>query len=403
MKLFITISIVVILAIGLVASFEIIKRQREIQAVAVDSLEAEDSTLSGNASSASDSSASKGSYVVFGLSTPAPVSLFQPSFPNYATFYYPWYHSLTTDGGWSYWQDSGHAPPQNWFSNYLPDVYSDRFDPSTELYSSNDVNSFYWQLGKMAEARMEVSISSWWGQGHKTDETFGKIVNDYMTRVDNPYPNLRWAIYYEKEGVSLSGSTPNNPTTAEIVSDLKYLSSNYFSKNSYLKVNNTPVVFVYADSTDGCTTVERWKDAISQSGLGVYLVMKVFSGYANCASQPNSWHQYAPANRSGQHGSYSYYVSPGFWKDGESPRLSRNAADFETGVTNMVNAQTAWKLVETWNELGEGSGVEPADEVVQTKSGSAAQNSNPTQGQFKNTYIDILARHLPPLEAGTGR
>ena len=88
---------------------------------------------------------------------------FQPTAPYYATFFYPWY---------PHWSSEGHAPPRNWFSNYLPDPKPNVFDPATELYNSNDDAIIYWQLRKMYEARLEVAISSWWGRDHKTDRTF---------------------------------------------------------------------------------------------------------------------------------------------------------------------------------------------------------------------------------------
>ena len=52
------------------------------------------------------------------------------------------------------------------------------------------------------------------------------------------------------------------------------------------------MVFVYADGGDSCGMADRWKQA---NTVDAYIVLKVFSGYTNCASQPDSWHQYAPA------------------------------------------------------------------------------------------------------------
>src|SRR5947209_5758654 len=77
--------------------------------------------------------------------TKAAAAAFQPSPPYYATFFYPWYQAPGTDGLWSDWNDNGHTPPQNWFSNYLPDPNPSIFDPATELYSSSDDKIIYWQ------------------------------------------------------------------------------------------------------------------------------------------------------------------------------------------------------------------------------------------------------------------
>ena len=65
----------------------------------------------------------------------------------------------------------------------------------------------------------------------------------------------------------------------------------------------------------------------------------------------------------------------------------------------MVVAPVTWKLVETWNEWGEGTAVEPGDQVIQTRNGSA--RIDPKGASFKNRYIEVLHELLPPLEQGS--
>ncbi len=369
--------------------------------------EAENGNVSGPVSVITgDSSTSNNSYIQFTQQ----ISEFQPSAPYYATFYYPWYKTQTVDGSWSYWQDNGHSPPNNWFANYLPDYDPAQFNPTVELYSSLDDRVIYWQLRKLAEAKQEVAISSWWNPQHKTDIAFSHIISDLMQRSDNPYPNFRWALYYEKEGDNSHGLV-NDPQVSELVSDLNYIADNYANKSAFFKINNRPVIFVYADVNDCGTTnpcdstntnsmLYRWSQAKQQARGNFYIVLKVFSGFANAPFQPDSWHQYAPANRSGQHSPFSSYVSPGFWKNGDTPRLTRDLSAFETAVNSMVSANTTFKLIETWNEWGEGSSVEPGDQVTQLTSGISSLDPNGVA--FKNAYIDVLNNLLPPLERGTG-
>lgn len=307
---------------------------------------------------------------------------FQPNAPYYATFFYPWY---------PHWSSEGHAPPRNWFSNYLPDPKPDVFDPATELYNSNDDAIIYWQLRKMAEARLEVSISSWWGQGHKTDRTFRHILNNVMNRLDNPYPNLRWALYYEKESLG-------DPTVTELIKDLNYIKKNYANQPAYLKIGGKPVIFVYSDSKDNEGMVSRWATVRSQ--IGFYVVLRVFAGYQKALNPPDSWHQYAPALRKEMQAPYSFLVSPGFWRDGGNVRLPRDLVAFREAVAAMVAAPVTWKLVETWNEWGEGTSVEPGDQVIQTKKDNA--RLDPKGALFKDHYIRVLQELLPPLEQGTG-
>ena len=341
-------------------------------------------------------------------------SAFQPGRSSiYGTFYYPWYKNLEVDGDWSHWQSNNHSPPSNWFSNFLPlppgtlNPVTGTVHPSNGLYSSNDKNIFYWQITKMAQARMEFAISSWWGRSvspasdlpgqyaleGKSDFSFRQIITEWMNLADNPYPNLRWAIYYEREGYE-------NPSPAEIASDLTYVYENYALQPAFLRRDGRPVVFIYADADDDCHAVNRWMEARDQAGIDFYLVMKLFPGYELCRMQPDSWHQYAPAVRLGHFPPYSSFLSPGFWKKGEPARLSRNLEEFDAAAAEMVAADTEWKLVQTWNEWGEGSSIEPGIQVQSLTTGTV--EIAPESPPFEDHYIRVLANRLPPLEAGTG-
>lgn len=372
---------------------------------AITGVQAELGTATGGVAVRSDSSANGGQYIEFSnLPTASPIAessptnnpAFQPSSPYYATFYYMWYKAPSPDGGWSYWSDHGGSPPNSWFSHYLPDPKPGIFDPASELYSANNYDNFKWQVSKMKEAKMEVAIASWWGPGTKEDTALNNVVNNFMARADNPYPSLRWAVYYEDEGFA-------NPSVDTLVSDLNHLKSKFGNSPYMLRINGKPVVFVYAgaDDTPG-TMVERWSQAISQTGNSIYYVLKVFPGYKTVANQPSSWHQYAPAVRTDDASPYSYMVSPGFWLDDGSSteRLPRDPAAFEDGVKKMVASSAKWKLVETWNEWGEGTSVEPGIQV-QYNSGTGKNEIKPGGYQFGNLYIDILNRNLPALEAGS--
>lgn len=225
------------------------------------------------------------------------------------------------------------------------------------------------QLTKASNAGIEVFISSWWGRGHHTDSAFATLL-DETTKAGSANSDLRWAVYYEEEGQS-------DPPAATIVSDLQYLKDNYFAHPGYLRVNGKPVLFVWADGADGEGMAKRWADAKASFGKDVFVVLKLFSGYASAPNQPDSWHQYGPASAYSEHLPYSASVSPGFWLVGESPRLSRDLNRFTTDVQSMVDSGAFWQLITTWNEWGEGTAVEPAAE-------------------FGTTYLDVLGANPTP-------
>jgi hypothetical protein len=321
---------------------------------------------------------------------------FQPSAPYFATFLYPWYRNSATDGSFSYWQDHYRKPPATWYSHYLPDLDPSGFDPKSELYSSLDYGAFKWQVAKMAEARQEVAIVSWFGRGTDQDVALSRYLHDFMKRPDNPYPNLRLALYYEQEGFG-------DPSVSKLTSDLRYIKSSLADSPYFLRVKGKPVVFVYGNGSDGAATSRRWKRAVANTGNAFYYVLKVYPGYASDPNQPSSWHQYAPAGRFSRYGHRSAFVSPGFWKDvpGETVRLRRDLGAFSSAVRTMVRARTTWNLVETWNEWGEGTAVEPG---TQTRIDAAGRECADRHGtRFGNAYVRALANNLPALEQGTGR
>jgi hypothetical protein len=274
---------------------------------------------------------------------------FQPTAPIAASFFYPWFPNAWTQGGGIY-------------------PYT-RYEPTAGYYSSIDDAVIDQQLTLAKRAHLEAFISSWWGQGHQTDTALQHIIAR-SERIDSPNPDMRWAVYYEPEGYS-------DPTATQILADLNYLSTNFFGHQGFLRISGKPVVFVWASGSDLCGMADRWAQAKSQFGGNVHIVLKVFSGYASCASQPDSWHQYAPASGLHQHLPNSAVVSPGFWHAAEaSPRLIRDPVRFEADVQTMAATSATWHLVTTWNEWGEGTGIEPTT-------------------QFADEYIEILCRNLP--------
>lgn len=248
----------------------------------------------------------------------------QPSFPMRGAFYYPWFPEA--------WNQQGLDP----FSQYTP---SDGF------YDSSNPAIIADHVAAMQYGGMDMAISSWWGQGTPTDQRVPALLAGASGTA------FRWTLYYEPEGTG-------DPAVSQITADLTYMRDHYGSNPSYLRVNGHFVVFVYADGADACGMADRWKQA---NTVGAYIVLKVFGGYTSCASQPDGWHQYAPAVATDAQGPYSFSISPGFFKANEStPRLARDTTRWTQNIQAMVASQAKFQLVTTFNEWGEGTAVESA-------------------------------------------
>src|SRR5690348_11942458 len=268
----------------------------------------------------------------------------QPAFPIRAAFAYPWFPEAWTQGGTTH------------YSNYTP---------SLGLYDSSSASVIQNQIAAMQYGGMDAGIASWWGQGTPTDSRVPLLLQGASGTT------FRWSLYYEQEGYS-------DPTVAQLTSDLDYIAANYGSDASYLRVNGKPVIFAYSDGADACGMADRWHQA---NAGRFYVVLKVFSGYKTCVNQPSSWHQYGPAVATDSQPGFSYSISPGFYKKGEaSPRLARDPTRWAANVQSMIASNAPWQLVTTFNEWGEGTSVESAQQWA-TASGFGR-------------YLDILHQYL---------
>ena len=249
----------------------------------------------------------------------------QPELPVRAFFYYPWF-------------------PETW--GRLHD--HTRYHPSLGFYDSSSQGAIRGHLDALEYGHAEVGISSWWKRGDRPDVRLPALLQETSARGSA----LRWSVYYEPEGY-------RDPSIEEIRADLAYLLDRYGSHPAFFRLDGSFVVFVYADPSDACSMAERWEQA---NTLGAHVVLKLFPGYRDCASQPDGWHQYS-ASPETSHGRDSFTVSPGFWKwDEQSPRAGRDPDRFRQNVRNMVASGANYQLVISFNEWGEGTAVESAQE-----------------------------------------
>ena len=257
-----------------------------------------------------------------------PVADVQPALPIRAAFYYPWFPEA--------WSQNGIYP------------YT-RYHPTAGLYDGSATSVIQDHVRAMTYGGIQAGIASWWGQNSKTDSRISTLLAATRT-MGSPF---RWALYYENESMG-------DPSAAQISSDLAYIAERYANDPAFLRVSGRPVIFVYADAADACGMADRWKQG---NTINAYVVLKVFPGYSTCASQPEGWHQYSPAVAADSQAGRSYAISPGFYKaDEPAARLGRDLTRFRQNVRDMIASKAPWQLVTTFNEWGEGTSVESADE-----------------------------------------
>ena len=163
------------------------------------------------------------------------------------------------------------------------------------------------------------------------------------------------------------------------------------------------MLFVYNIGREAsCTAVSR---LLAASQGRFYLNLKVFEGYRDCPDQPDSWHQYVPADSYDQQGTDSATVSPGFFKfDEPVPRLPRDLERFRSGLASPGSSGARWQLVTSFNEWGEGTAVEPS------RQWQSRQGMVPTWTQCGRVFLrhadagyPLMALGVPAIEDLTVR
>jgi hypothetical protein len=264
-------------------------------------------------------------FVVLSFRGPPPDTS-QPASPLRAAFTYAWF-------------------PEAWDQQHT-DPFT-RYRPTAGFYDSSDRDRIRREIAAMRYGKIDAGIYSWWGRGTSTDARFQRYLDAAR---QTPF---RWALYDESEGYG-------DPSPDAIRRDLEWIRDVYASQPSYLKLNGRFVVFVYG-GVESCSVAERWHDA--NAGTGAYLVLPAFDGFRNCANQPDSWHFYSATIPEFELHGYSYGVCPGFFRIDESePREVRDLEQWKQSIRDMVASNEPLQLVVTFNEWGEGTSVESADE-----------------------------------------
>jgi len=291
-------------------------------------------------------------------------------------FFYPWYGNPNTSGQWVHWNDGDYTPPVTWTANYLPNYPNSIWNPSVQLYDSTDTDVLRWQDRAMARTGIDIAISSWWGIGGYEDAALARAIRICKS--------VQWCIYYEMDAYG-------DPPVRRIYNDIKYVIDTYGPTRNYARVDGKWLVMVYGAGGD--ETADRWlqaKELLAANGYYVYL-----NGDTSNGGPPwDAVHSYNPVVYHGYtdtlpNADDSAWISPGFWKYGESPALERSLSEFTSVWNNIIDNNTKYRfvLIETWNEWHEGTQIEPGQEVILDMQGYKSRSN----GDYGYTFVDTIA------------
>jgi len=307
-------------------------------------------------------------------------------------FYYTWYGSPEVSGKWLHWR-RGESDFSLLDQRGLPYVRSTNH-PTIGLYDSNDPLVISGHLKLARNAGIDAFIATWWGQNDFTDKAFEAC----MDVADKMKSTTKLTIYYE---------TVPNEDPQKAVEDLLYVLEKYGGRESFLKVNGVPVVFIYGRAM-GQLSAAQWGEvvaAVKKEKPAAFIADTDGRTKANRADF-DGFHFYNPVGRvkrgTNMGTFYRKYVEklrapgktvcltiiPGY--DDTHVRqpgtaVSReNTALYSRLWSSAVAARPDWILITSWNEWHEGSEIEPSVE----------------DGRV---YLDMTAEQAPAFKNATGR
>jgi hypothetical protein len=284
-----------------------------------------------------------------------------PTFPIRAAFYYQWF----PEG----WNQQGLDP----FTHY---------HPTLGFYDSSNTAVIASHIKAMLYGNITVGIATWWGQPSPVSPNESKRDERMPALLQGAHGTpFKWTVQYEGGGAPGDRLIPGspNPSQAQVHSDFAYIKAKYTSDPSWLRIGGKPVIFVYGAPGQTCTKMQTYAPVAAQ--LGFYMMMDIPGiDFTACRPQPDGWYHYEALHGLHEAKPYSYTLTPGFFKANQpTPRLARDPAVFTAQLEQMVASHDPWQLIVSFDEWGEGTAVEDAQEW-----------QSPTG---YGTYLDILHAH----------
>lgn len=147
-------------------------------------------------------------------------------------FYYPWYGSV--DGPSNAWV--------HWDNVTETSIGSSTNYPLLGPYDSKDESIIEAHISMADMVGIDGFVSSWWGPGTISDEVLGSLLN-IAGEID-----FKISVYYESRR-DMNGQLDLD----QIADDLTYILQRYSSRPSFLKIEGTPVIFIYNSEDRGLT------------------------------------------------------------------------------------------------------------------------------------------------------
>ncbi len=292
-------------------------------------------------------------------------------------FYYGWYATPQVSGVWYHWGNVDLAHEH---------IGTTAHYPLGGPYDSHDPQVVEHQCELARQAGITGFIVSWWGPGSFEDRGVPILLHAAQ------HTGLKVTIYDE-----IATHTRSPASAATVESDLLYILHRYAQNPAWLRVNRTPVIFIYGRVIQAISWT-AWPRIIEHteaaSPTGVAFVADQFSSQAAHVFDGLHAYSYAGAIHSlttpqlqrwaatnyphwvklaGPNHISCVTIMPGYDDRSQTQRppphlvLDRHAGStYSTLWQQAIAAHPNWILITSWNEWHEGTEIEPSKEFGDT-------------------------------------
>lgn len=284
----------------------------------------------------------------------------------------PWFESKEFSGYWG----------QHWtMANQNPDIVdgsgrrqiASYYYPLIGPYASGDPDLVEYQLLLMKLAGVDGVLIDWPGTTNAYDYARNKQNSEAVIAMIDKV-GLQFAIVYEDNNLGLANVADK---IGQAKNDMIYARDNYFSKSSYIKINNAPLLLdfgpqvlkgeaiwtsVFSVLPTKPTFLTLWyqhDDAGSNcKGEYAWLYSDYLTGLDNFyANRPNYGVKMGVA-----YPGFNAFYSAGGWGSNYF-NIPVGTGTFQTTLDKAFQYNSPYIQLATWNDFGEGTMIEPTREL----------------------------------------
>lgn len=286
--------------------------------------------------------------------------------------YMPWFETpqSTGNGNWGYHWTMNKKDPNRMDADGKREIAA-HFYPLIGPYASSDEDVLEYHLLLMKYSGIDGVLIDWYGTRDFYDYPANKKNTEVLVKMTEKV-GLKFAIVYEDQTLR-DGMDSKPEKIAQAKADMRYLETNFFSRDNYIKMNEKPLLMCFGPQV--IQEPADWTSVFSVLNVKpLFMPLQYFSGRANNSSATNAQGEFMWTGSDGEMISkYEHIKQFGTWMAGALPGFKDYYVEggqyptypHEEGARLKRDLQLAkdnnakYLQLITWNDFGEGTMIEP--------------------------------------------